>query len=101
MTIDADAHQDGVASLKVYAFTNHASTLVVRGRKVKKTKKATEPLAGDPDAGYRAVIRVRLKHPSRFDRPGYVTANIKVAATDEFGQRATDEFPEKRFYLFD
>ena len=100
LTLDATAHQDGVAGLKVYAFTNHASTLVVRGREVKKTKKTTKPLA-DGDARYRVVIRVRLKHPSRFDRPGYVTANIKVAATDEFGQRATDEFREKRFYLFD
>ena len=85
----------------MYAFTNNDSTLVVRGHRIKTSKKATEPnaVAGSV-AGYRAVIRVRLRHPSRFERPGYVTAKIKVAATDEFGQRATDEFEDKRFYLW-
>ena len=101
LTLGATAHQE-YGPLKLYAFTNHASTLVVKGHKIKKTKKATEPL-GDAEAGYRAVIRVRLRHPSRFDRPGdrpaRLMAKIKVAAIDEFGQRATEGF-EKRFYLF-
>ena len=102
LTLDASAHQDSVVAgpLKLYAFTNRNSTLVVRGRKIKKTKKTTEPLAGDEAAGYRAVIRVRPKHPSRLDRPGWLAANIKVTATDEFGQRATVEFEKKRFYLW-
>ena len=103
LTLDASAHQDSLVSgrrLKLYAFTNHASTLVVRGRKIKKTKKASEPLAGGADAGYRAVIRVKPKHPNRLDRRTAKgrTLKIKVAATDEFGQRATVEI-EKRFSL--
>jgi hypothetical protein len=78
------------------AFTNNDSTLVVRGRKIKRTRKATKPDAYR--AGYGAVIRLKPKHPSRlydpsrFDEHRNITFKIKLAATDEFGQRATDEF---------
>jgi hypothetical protein len=98
LTLDARAHQDRVG-LKLYAFTNHDSTLVVRGRKIKKTKKTTKPLAGDVVAGLWAAIRVKPKHPSRLDERGRLTAKIKVAATDVFGQTATEQL-EKVLELY-
>jgi hypothetical protein len=85
--------------LKFTATTNNDSTLVATGSKIKNT---TKQLA----AGEETVIKVKLKHPKRLNqkacqyrlggaagRParGCPTAKIKVKATDEFGQAATDE----------
>jgi hypothetical protein len=87
--------------LKFLATTTNDSTLVVRGNEIKRT---TKRLA----AGEQTTIKVKLKHPSRFGACEYVTpgnpaptcgpdrthlkrpAKIKVKATDEFDQTATD-----------
>jgi hypothetical protein len=104
LTLDASASTWGEprgGRVKVYAYTNHDSTVVVRGRKFERAKEGAEPLkyvADDAVARYRAVISVKPRHPSRLDLPGSLTTKIKVTATDEFGQRATDEFA-KRFAL--
>jgi hypothetical protein len=63
---------------------HYDSTLVATGRKIMKTTKQRS--ADDFTA-----IKARLKHPKRlFEKPKF-TAKIKLAATDEFGQTATDE----------
>jgi len=69
------------------ATTSNDSTLVATGRKIKKT---TKQLA----AGEETEIKARLKHPKRLnEKPGRgkPKVKIKVAATNEFGQSATDE----------
>jgi hypothetical protein len=87
--------------LRFLATTTNDSTLVVRGNEIKRTTKRLV-------AGEQTTIKVRLKHPGRFraceyGHPGNPAghcdpgrthlkhpAKIKVKATDEFDQTATD-----------
>jgi hypothetical protein len=76
--------------VELSATTNHDSTLVVRG----DVKRTVVQLA----AGETTGVGARLKHPRRLRLPGgwfspagERRTKIKVAATDEFGQTATDE----------
>jgi hypothetical protein len=94
------------------ATTNNDSTLVATGSKIKKTTK--QLAAGEPTR-----IKAKLKHPKQLRkkarvkcghgrsrtnehagaaggaRPGCPGAKIKVKATDEFGQTATEEIKVK------
>jgi hypothetical protein len=92
--------------LKFWATTNNDSTLVARGS---KTKKTTKQLA----AGDVTMIKATLKRPNRLNKKACgaygspecggnaqrskARAEIKLKATDEFGQTATDEI-KFRFY---
>jgi hypothetical protein len=94
--------------LKFLATTNNDSTLVVRGKTIKRTTKRVA-------AGEQTTIKARLEHPSRFRSCEYGTpgnpaspcdpgrthlkhpATIKVKATDKFDQTATEEL-RIRFY---
>jgi hypothetical protein len=75
--------------LRFYATTSNDSTLVARGSKIKKT---TKQLA----AGEETKIAVRVKHKKQLREqslppPPKPKVKVKFAATDEFGQTATDE----------
>ena len=77
--------------LGFYATASNDSKLVATGSKIEKT---TKQLA----AGEETKIAVRVKHKKQLARRknaghqrGSVTVKIKFAATDEFGQTATDE----------
>jgi len=77
-------------TLPFTAITSNDSTLVATGRKIEKTTKQA--------AGERTEIEARLKHPRRLNerpKPGRPTVRIKVVATDEFGQTATDKIKVK------
>jgi hypothetical protein len=72
----------------LYATTNHDSTIVARGG-VKRTVARTT--TGEALKG--TTFKAKLKHLGRLtESPREPTVRIKVAATDEFGQRATKEF---------
>jgi cytoskeletal protein RodZ len=71
-----------------HATTSNDSTLVATGRKIKKT---TTQLVADEQT----KITVRLKHKQQLRKqslppPPKPKVKIKFAATDEFGQTATD-----------
>ena len=75
--------------LRFYATTSNDSTLVATGSKIKKT---TKQLA----AGEETKIAVRVKHKKQLRKqsgppPPKPKIKVKFAATDEFGQTATDE----------
>ena len=71
----------------LYATTNHDSTIVARGG-VKRTVARTT--TGEALKG--TTFKAKLKHLGRLtESPREPTVRIKVAATDEFGQRATKE----------
>jgi hypothetical protein len=76
--------------LELLATTNNDSTLVVGGG----VKRTTKQVAG----GIETQFKVKLKHPKRLNEEAgganpsekHPEVKIKVAATDEFGQTATD-----------
>jgi hypothetical protein len=82
LTLSVDKEAFATHKLRTHATTSNDSTLVVRGD-VKRTTK--QSAAGEP-----TKFKARLKHPERL-RDGKLTVKIKVAATDEFGQTATDK----------
>ena len=74
--------------LRFYATTSNDSTLVATGSKIEKT---TKQLA----AGEESKIKVRVKHKKQLAKIdeknlGKPKVKIKFAATDEFGQTATE-----------
>jgi hypothetical protein len=75
--------------LKFRATTSNDSTLVARGRKIKKTMKQLA-------AGEKTRIGAKLKHPKRLNKQlnkvAGPTVKVKVKATDEFGQSVSREF---------
>jgi hypothetical protein len=86
-----DVHHDGYPDYltKKFAFgatTSNDSTLVATGS-IRKT--TTQLAAGEP-----TEITARIKHAKRLNekpKPGKPKIKIKLAATDEFGQTATDQ----------
>jgi hypothetical protein len=68
-----------------FATTSNDSTLVARGGKIKQTTKQLNGLEG-------TTIKGKVKHLKRLkEKPTRPKANVKIEATDEFGQTATDE----------
>ena len=94
LTLVADAflNEEVGKTVQFYARTDHDSTLVARGSKIEKTTK--QLVAGEQSTIMAKLkhpnkIKARLKHPNRLnERP---KVKLRVAATDEFGQTATDE----------
>jgi hypothetical protein len=84
--IDAKPGQVLLAKkLTLTAITNNDSTLVARGGKIEKT---TKQLAAHEFTG----IKPRLKNLKQLkERPTRPEATVKVKATDDFGQTATDK----------
>ncbi len=77
--------------LTLFATTNNDSTVVVRGG-VKKTVAHT--MGGEPPTA--TTIKAEFKHLRQLkESPTEPTVRIKVAATDEFGQKATEELKIK------
>ena len=72
--------------LTLFATTNNPSTVVARGG-VKRT--VAETVAGEPPKTTR--FKAKLKHLRRLKESTKPTVKIRFAATDGFGQRATDE----------
>ena len=94
LTLVADAflNEEVGKTVQFYARTDHDSTLVARGSEIEKTTK--QLVAGEQSTIMAKLkhpnkIKARLKHPNRLnERP---KVKLRVAATDEFGQTATDE----------
>ena len=94
LTLVADAflNEEVGKTVQFFARADHDSTLVATGSEIEKTTKQLV-------AGEQSKIKARLKHPNKIkarlkhpnakrDRP---KVKLRVAATDEFGQTATDE----------
>ena len=73
----------------ITAITNTDSSLVARGSKIRKTTKQLKAME-------RTRITAALKHLKRIkEKPTRPEIKIKFAATDEFGQTATEEIKIK------
>jgi hypothetical protein len=83
LTLSVDKNAFATHKLRTHATTSNDATLVVTGD-VKKTKKQSA-------AGESTKFKAKLKHPERLRDDGKLTVKIKVAATDEFGQTASDK----------
>ena len=92
LVTDAFLNEEVGKNVQFYARTDHDSTLVARGSEIEKTTK--QLVAGEQSTIMAKLkhpnkIKAKLKHPSRLnERP---KVKLRVAATDEFGQTATDE----------
>ena len=85
LSAGSDRKQRLGKKIKFDATTNNDSTLVATGSKIKKTKKQLKAVESK-------TFKARLKHPKRLkEKPTPPQVKIKLAATDEYGQTATEE----------
>ena len=85
LSVSSRSKQKLEKKVTLFATTNYDSTLVARGDKIKKTTKQLAALES-------TRIKPRLKHLKRLkQKPTRPKVKIKLAATDEFDQTATEE----------